>query len=87
MLMQVVKIKHPSEKKDNPVNEVIFFKKSRSPHDLPETLKKDSIHRKVLHILGKNLNFVCERNAYNKIFISTHFCFILMDMSRKCQVL
>ena len=45
--MQVVKIKHPSEKANNPVDEVLFFKKSKTPDDLPITLSKDVALRKV----------------------------------------
>ena len=53
--MQVVKIKHPSEKANNPIDEVLFFKKSKTPDDLPITLSKDVALRKVsiihLHII------------------------------------
>ena len=45
--MQVVKIKHPSEKQDNPLEEVIFYKKSRSPGAFPEPLKKDAVRTRV----------------------------------------
>ena len=45
--IQVVKIKHPSEKANNPVDEVLFYKKAKTPNDLPITLSKDFALRKV----------------------------------------
>jgi hypothetical protein len=45
--IQVVKIKHPSEKANNPVDEVLFYKKAKTPNDLPATLSKDVALRKV----------------------------------------
>lgn len=57
-MLQVVKVKLPSEKdklpsekvklpSDNPIEEVIFFKKSKTPSDLPETLGKDTAQKQV----------------------------------------
>ena len=45
--IQVVKIKHPSEKANNPVDEVLFYGKAKTPNDLPETLSKNFALRKV----------------------------------------
>ena len=45
--IQVVKIKHPSEKANNPVDEVLFYGKAKTPNDLPETLSKNFSLRKV----------------------------------------
>jgi hypothetical protein len=47
ILIQVVKIKHPSEKANNPVDEVLFYKKAKTPNDLPVTLPKDVAIRRV----------------------------------------
>ena len=49
--MQVVRIKHPSEKEVNPVKEVLFFKKPKSLRDLPTVLPKDSARKKVANIV------------------------------------
>lgn len=47
ILIQVVKIKYPSEKANNPVDEVLFYKKAKTQNDLPTTLSKKFAQRKV----------------------------------------
>ena len=54
--MQVVKIKHPSEKANNPIDEVLFYTKPITPEDLPKILTKDDTLRKV--ILHKGYNYI-----------------------------
>ena len=45
-----MKIKHPSEKSSNPVDEVLFFKKPKTPQDFPIILEKDTAPKKVQYI-------------------------------------
>ena len=57
--MQVVKIKHPSEKEVNPVKEVLFFQKPKTHLDLPTVLPfaKDTARKKVDNIDSDNCLF------------------------------
>ena len=49
--MQVVNIKHPSEKGVNPVKEVLFFQKPKTHRDLPTVLPKDTARKKVANMI------------------------------------
>ena len=67
--MQVVRIKHPSEKEANPVKEVLFYKKPKTHRELPSVLPKDTAQRKVIKLkVGSFLLVIIVHN--NKLIIS-----------------
>ena len=64
-----MKVKHPSEKSSNPVDEVLFFKKPKTPQDFPIILEKDTAPKKVQYTVAVHIIVVQQYNIISILIL------------------